>query len=715
MRRIATFTVATLVSAAAIIANANDVGRLRDLVRRGNIAYEFSQPGLIRQCADSASHILLAGGFDEDTFVDFSASVDKLIGNYHYENSELDSARFFYDRAQNIIDTHPDTSFEGLTQFHLWRDRAQLLYRESDYAEAARLLSRADSVAEERLEEGCDTWLNVRMSYAMCLARLKEFRKALDIAQAALAAAGDRGSVEYGKANRMHAKIQLLADADKKGALKAYKAYFDIQKKYAMENFASMNSRQRDEYWQTLRPFIADCYLLEDAAPDFLYDVTLFSKGLLLQISRLSGDGSATSAALKSLSYRWTDIRRRLKSGQAAIEFIQYEKAGRQEMAALVLKPSGSPRFVPLPSPSAVAEGFVDVMNSTARYDKDKLYGDSALQHFVWTDMLLKEMDGAQRVYFAPDGYLHRLAIEYMPQVDNLEMYRLTSTRRLMEEPAANLGGCPMLLCGGVNYQLDSNPGRAADNDSLAYSNYQGSTFSRLSDSSNEARSIYEMRGCDKDVYLSSSESSEFTFRSMAQNFPSILVSTHGHFLSKIPASTDIKPAADEDVLSQNIFAMAGVNGYLGNPDFDQTSNCDGILSARELSDMNLSGCRLFTVSACQSALGEISSDGVFGIQRGLKNAGVEAMLLSLWSVESEATAFLMNEFYRRVSDGMPIAAAFREARKQMLSPSSVPNAEVKVRRFIPAVMASREVAAPAAKYDSPQYANAFILIDALD
>ena len=122
---------------------------------------------------------------------------------------------------------------------------------------------------------------------------------------------------------------------------------------------------------------------------------------------------------------------------------------------------------------------------------------------------------------------------------------------------------------------------------------------------------------------------------------------------------------------------------------------------------MYMSKVELFIASACQSGLGHITSDGVYGIQRGLKNAGVGAMVVSLWNVNDEATRYFMTNLNSALAGGMDLHEAFAYARERM-------DDEIYYEewRFISGKMRGEYVSSEAAIYSLPRYKNAFILID---
>jgi CHAT domain-containing protein len=155
------------------------------------------------------------------------------------------------------------------------------------------------------------------------------------------------------------------------------------------------------------------------------------------------------------------------------------------------------------------------------------------------------------------------------------------------------------------------------------------------------------------------------------------------------PYGADESAKTKEDrSLSRSGLLMTGAADYIFGYETDFMAE-DGVLTAREISQLDLSGLDLCVLSACQTALGDISGDGVFGLQRGFKKAGAKSILMSLWKVDDEATCLLMTEFYKNwITEGMTKHDALEAAKK--------------------AVRSHKEKG-----WDDPKYWAAFILLDA--
>jgi CHAT domain-containing protein len=78
---------------------------------------------------------------------------------------------------------------------------------------------------------------------------------------------------------------------------------------------------------------------------------------------------------------------------------------------------------------------------------------------------------------------------------------------------------------------------------------------------------------------------------------------------------------------------------------------------------LNLEGTELVVLSACETGLGkQLNSDGVFGLRRGLQEAGADAVMMSMWSVPDKETQELMSLFYQKWLAGMEKPEALRQA-----------------------------------------------------
>ena len=93
----------------------------------------------------------------------------------------------------------------------------------------------------------------------------------------------------------------------------------------------------------------------------------------------------------------------------------------------------------------------------------------------------------------------------------------------------------------------------------------------------------------------------------------------------------------------------------------------DGILTAYEVSMLDLSNTKLVVLSACETGLGDIKgSEGVYGLQRAFKMAGVKYILMTLWEIRDEVTAEFMKVFYQQWLKGKDIHEAFKFAQDEM-------------------------------------------------
>jgi CHAT domain-containing protein len=103
----------------------------------------------------------------------------------------------------------------------------------------------------------------------------------------------------------------------------------------------------------------------------------------------------------------------------------------------------------------------------------------------------------------------------------------------------------------------------------------------------------------------------------------------------------------------------------------------DGIATAYEIRDMNLAQTELAVLSACETGLGDIhNSEGVYGLQRAFRIAGVQFIIVSLWKIPDESAKDFMRFFYGNwvANDTMSLREAFRQAREKTKALHPDPN-----------------------------------------
>ena len=433
-----------------------------------------------------------AGLLSQQTQDSLWQEVNKLAGDYHYLNSDEDDRS--YDLAEDYFmqclafaedPAHRSYQTVNHDRFILYRELGQLYYKEKRYQEAYDMIDAAMVMASNYLSPYDDDVLDILSQWAICKARVArngaDFNEAIEAIDDVVRFYGDTLSGDYGEALRKKAKILMLQQekgfsSSSASALKCYKGYYRLKKREALSRFASMNADDREHYWMRLRPFVTDCYRLEDSDPGFLFDVTLFSKSLLLEYAKNK----------RLQLYTWQQVQKRLQPGECAIEFVQYEKYEQRRMGALVLVKQGSPVFISLGKVEDIlgiplrGGGIVeDAISFDDPWLKDDFYTDSLLFNTIWTDELLDAIgENTRKVYFAPDGIFHHMAIEYMiPKGETTlttdRLHRLTSTRQLLAKAMPKTSG-KVLACGNVNFDkagptAPSQTGEAIPNDESAY------------------------------------------------------------------------------------------------------------------------------------------------------------------------------------------------------------------------------------------------------
>ncbi len=425
------------------------------------------------------------------------------------------------------------------------------------------------------------------------------------------------------------------------------------------------------------------------------------------EINAIEKDLALTVAGYKDASRQvlWSDVRDALEPNEAAIEFIHW-KADKKEggdtihySALVIRKEWESPKYVYLFQEDQVSSfsdnGALNPIDFHSKLDKY----DIPLIDLIWTPLDTFFHLG-DRIYFSPTGILNRIPLTALQNAagyfmgDAYEMHQISSTRQLVDKPSSKIvrsdstwTGC---VFGGINYDLNDAStvltyNTLIGNDNQLENMLLKDTRSFLPGSSNgweylpwtevEAKTvttILKRSGVNTSLFVNHQASEEnFRYLGIRARSPHVLhIATHGYFFPE-PNKSDQNSASmrepifkmSEHPLIRSGLIMAGANHvWTGGKPFENLE--DGILTAYEVSQMDLSNTELVVLSACETGLGDIKgNEGVYGLQRAFKMAGAKNILMSLWQVPDFATQELMTLFYTNwIQEEMDLPEAFRKA-----------------------------------------------------
>lgn len=427
-----------------------------------------------------------------------------------------------------------------------------------------------------------------------------------------------------------------------------------------------------------------------------LYDYVLFSKSLLFDSEIFSKE-----ALFQRLNVTWKDIQNKLSYEDIAVEFIAIQEEVTDDMTYYVYKALVIDKDCQYPK------------MITLIHDKEVEDGKEHVR-MLWNPILNQYKD-VKNIYFSPDGVMHLQSLEnlYVDNVgflsDKYNMYRLSSTKELVN-PYNELRIENAVLYGGLTYSigdvLDLTMVEGTQANLFRAIKERGG-FDPLYNTSTEIYNIskvLEKNNIRAMLYMNE-DGTEDSFKVFSgADINLIHLATHGLYVEneKVIQKKDENnfvflqyldnekdPVYENTLLTHSFLVMAGGNKIVQRESAIEENN-DGILTAQEISELDLSKVDLVVLSACETAKGEIVMDGVCGLSWGFKKAGAHTILMSLNKVDDEATRILMVEFYKKLMSGKSKLQSLKDAQKYLREYEN-------------------------GKYSEPEYWASFILLDGLD
>ncbi len=317
---------------------------------------------------------------------------------------------------------------------------------------------------------------------------------------------------------------------------------------------------------------------------------------------------------------------------------------------------------------------------------------DADLRRAVF-DKLVPALGVCKRLLLAPDGDLARLPFEVLPTddgrhlIDEYQISYVASGRDVLRfSRAASHTSAEPLVIADPDFDLAGSEQPAPT--SIDASDTRCSRdldcdlrFRRLPATRAEGERIAAMLNVRPLMGRDAVESRLKTCRS-----PAIIhLATHGFFLTnqKYDPNTELRELEAsawseegdirrlsgirlENPLMRSGLVFAGANTWLKGEEAPAAAE-DGLLTAEDVTGMDLLGTELVVLSACETGLGEVRvGEGVFGLRRAFVLAGAKTLVMSLWKVPDEQTQELMVDFYRRLLAGEGRAEALRNAQLAM-------------------------------------------------
>jgi CHAT domain-containing protein len=415
---------------------------------------------------------------------------------------------------------------------------------------------------------------------------------------------------------------------------------------------------------------------------------------------------SAFTEAKNSLSINWKQIQDKLQDNELAIDLVAFSYYNKKWTDSIVCsafvvgKNFKAPKYIPLFEQKQL-EFFIK-RNSK---DHDTIQATNLNKQYSYkavSDLFLKplanELKGIATIYLSPSGLGNQIDFSALPVSETqtlgekYQVHILGSTAEIVNYKVAHLDpktNLELVLYGNIDYDKSEATNKVTS-DTLVTNNVE---FTVLTTRSSAVKEYGYLAGSKVEV-------NKINALALKNNFSSTIIddkkateesiklldgritpfvlhlATHGFFFpdpkQELPkedllsdSKSKIFKTADDPMMRSGLL-FAGANTYWGKPT-ENIMTDDGILTASEISNLDLSACELVVMSACETGLGDVNgSEGVFGLQRAFKMAGVKNIIMSLWKVPDVQTAELFDVFYTECFAGKTIHEAFQTAQAKM-------------------------------------------------
>lgn len=452
----------------------------------------------------------------------------------------------------------------------------------------------------------------------------------------------------------------------------------------------SLGHLTKDERYK----YIDDYYIYIDKALSFArknidkdgrysklaFDVCSFYKGLLLATeSQFIGGRQTDNDTTKLIRYQYDDIKKTLSDTQDNAIYCYFVKndrdlSGTQYGAFIFDNTMEYPIFTELCYEK-------DLTYQLSR--KYQIYDDEDVYHLLF-DNIQQYIDTRSDVVIIPDGLINLINIEALPIGNGQRMFDLFRIRRMssIREIFTVHNGTKSeyaVLFGGLKYEINDKEYSIATKNTPPVSHGFRAAYLieprerkyvyELPQSKIEIDEISKLFKRNKVKYKAYTgiNGTEETFKMLSGKDISVLhMATHGFYYNE----RQIKNAAfinnkklspseqcESGLWHSGLILSGGAPAFNGEPNTKRLE--DGLLLGCEIASMDLHGVDLVVLSACETGLGDLTTDGLVGLLRAFKKAKANTLIMTLWPVDDTSSKEFMVKFYQLLITGYDKRDAF--------------------------------------------------------
>ena len=348
--------------------------------------------------------------------------------------------------------------------------------------------------------------------------------------------------------------------------------------------------------------------------------------------------------------YNTKSLLANIASNELMIDFVEYQYRDTRHLGCFIINEARSVRFI----------GFGPV---------DKLDNEQSYK-VIWSNIDSCLFTG-KKIYFSTDGILNTIPIEFakdengVPMSEKYDLHRVFHLSDIRESKGI---GNRVEAIGVADH--NSPYGQACRLDD----SYRGN-WNDLAGVETEFYYIAKnLDGVSQYHRAFNDEATEAYVKSLSgQPITTLHISTHGFYRGENELTKAFNDTTSFDhniakrLLMGNHTSVSGLvmrNGNLSWKAETISEDEDNILTSDEVETLLFPNLNLTVLSACETGLGELSADGVWGLQRAFRIAGTKSLICSLTKVDDYWTAQFMDAFYEQAAQGKTIYDSFHTAQR---------------------------------------------------